>query len=60
LIPELLPLEFEFPELPPDDGEAPKAELAPLEEGVVPDESWAYELPAQRAPAMKIAIVCRR
>jgi len=39
LVPELLPPEFELPELVPEDGEAPNAELAPLEEGVVPEES---------------------
>jgi hypothetical protein len=62
LVPELLPPEFESPELPPDDGEDgedPNAELAPFDEGAVP-EFWASKLPPRRTPATKIAIVCRR
>jgi hypothetical protein len=60
LAPELFPLGFEFPEVPLAPGDAPNAELAPLEEGVVPEVSWACEFPTHSAPAMKRAIVCRR
>ena len=56
---EVLSLGFAFPEFPPD-GEAPKAELAPLEAGAVPEEFCARKIPAQRAHTTKIAIVCRR
>ena len=37
-VPELAPPEFGFPESDPDAGEVPNAELAPLEEGAVPEE----------------------
>ncbi len=58
-VPEVLSPGFAFPELAPD-GEAPKAELAPLEAGAGPEEFCARKIPAPSEHTTKIAIVCRR